>query len=260
MSSHKEFTYGSFISLLKTFLESGYEITTVEEYLRNKDADRKVLILRHDVDRYPENTMHLATLEHQIGVHCTYYFRIIPSVYKEDIIKKVHDMGHEVAYHYEDLSLVKGNYKDAIAHFEKGLNMIRKFAKAETICMHGSPMSKWDNKKIWEKYNYRDYGIIGATSFDIDYNKVFYISDNGWGWNNTKVSVRDKVSTHFDIPIKNTEHLKSLVSSGSLPDQVMINAHPDTFFDPGFKWWLNKILIKSKNIVKRIIVKYKIFK
>lgn len=257
---HKEFTYGSFISLLKVFLEHGYKITTVEDYLRNDNPSDKTLILRHDVDRYPSNTLQMATLEHEIGVKSTYYFRIIPSVYKEEVIKKVHEMGHEVAYHYEDLTLVRGNYEKAILHFENGLKMIRNFAKAETICMHGSPMSKWDNKKIWEQYDYKKYGIIGATSFDVDYNKVFYISDNGWGWNNTGVSVRDKVETHFDIPINSTEHLKELIAANKLPDKVMINAHPDTFFDPGFKWMINKLLIKSKNVVKRLIVKYKIFK
>ncbi len=59
--------------------------------------------------------------------------------------------------------------------------------------MHGSPLSKFDNKKIWEKYDYRDYGIIADPSFDIDYNEVFYITDTGRSWNNSKASVRDKV-------------------------------------------------------------------
>jgi len=255
----KDFTYNIFIKLLESFRAEGYKIITVEDYFL-KPQKGKIVILRHDVDRYPSNTLKMARLENEIGVTSTYYFRIIPSVYKEDVIKKVHELGHEVAYHYEDLTLVKGDFKKAIAHFENGLKMIRKFAKAETICMHGSPMSKWNNKDLWKKYNYKDYGIIGATSFDIDYNEVFYISDNGWGWNNTSVSVRDKVKTKFDIPIKNTEHLMELVLSNKLPNKVMINAHPDTFFDPGTKYFFNKVLIKSKNVIKRIIVKYKILK
>ena len=59
--------------------------------------------------------------------------------------------------------------------------------------MHGSPLSKYDNKKIWEKYDYRDFGIIGDPSFDIDYDEVFYITDTGRAWNNSNVSIRDKV-------------------------------------------------------------------
>lgn len=254
-----EFTFDQFISLLKTFQSFDYEIKTVEEFLI-KPNKGKALVLRHDVDRYPMNTLKMATLEKENGIHATYYFRIIPSVYKPDILRKVHDLGHEVSYHYEDLSIAKGNYEKAIKHFEEGLNKIRKFAPAKTICRHGSPLSKWDSKKIWEKYDYRDYGIIGSTCFDIDYDQVFYISDNGWGWNNTAVSVRDKVDTNFNITINSTQHLIELIESNQLPDQVMINAHPDTFFDPGLKWFLNKVQIKSKNIIKKQIVKYKLLK
>ena len=55
----------------------------------------------------------------------------------------------------------------------------------ETICMHGSPLSRYDNRKIWEKYNYRDYGIIGEPYFDVDFRKVLvsdrYGEEMGWG-------------------------------------------------------------------------------
>ena len=54
-------------------------------------------------------------------------------------------------------------------------------------------MSKYDNKKLWEKYDYRDYGIIADPYFDIDYDEVFYITDTGRAWNNSTASVRDKV-------------------------------------------------------------------
>ena len=32
------------------------------------------------------------------------------------------------------------------------LDKLRKLADIQTICMHGSPYSKFDNKKLWEKY------------------------------------------------------------------------------------------------------------
>ena len=253
-----DFTFEAFETLLKSFLIKGYLIQTVRDFLIKPEP--KSLVLRHDIDRYPANALRMAEMESNIGVSATYYFRIISSVYKEDIIKKVQDLGHEVSYHYEDLSLMKGNYEKSIAHFELHLTNFRKFSKAKTICRHGSPLSKWDNKKLWEKYNYSDFGIIGDTEFDIDYNKVFYISDNGMGWNNTSVSVRDKVDSHFDIPIKNTMHLIELIKSGNLPDQVAMNAHPDTFFDFGMRWMANAAFIKTKNIAKWAIVKTNLLK
>ena len=255
----KDFTFEVFIELIKTFQKANYYIIPFDEYLSNKPKGN-TLILRHDVDRYPSNTLKMATLEHENGFRATYYFRIISSVFKPAILKKVFELGHEVSYHYEDLSLMKGDYEKAIRHFEESLERIRKIAPARTICRHGSPLSKWDSKLLWDKYDYRNYGIIGSTCFDIDYDEVFYITDNGWGWNNTAASIRDKVVSKFNIPIKDTAHLMELVRDGRLPDKVMINAHPDTFFDPGLKWYVNMVKIKSKNLIKRQIVKYNLIK
>ena len=114
------------------------------------------LILRHDVDRYPSQTLKMAELEFNLGITATYYFRIVPSVFKDDVIKKVAELGHEIGYHYEDLTICKGNNEKAIKSFERNyLEKIRRFYPVQTICMHGSPMSPWDNKKLWEKYDYK---------------------------------------------------------------------------------------------------------
>lgn len=248
-----DFTFESFKNLLISFQEEGYAIQSVHDFLTKPRI--KALVLRHDIDRYPNNALQMAKMEAELGVKATYYFRIIPSVYREEIIREVQNLGHEVSYHYEDLSLNGGNYQKSMEHFKHHLERFRKYSPALTICRHGSPLSKWDNKKLWEKFNYQDFGIIGDTEFDIDYNKVFYISDNGMGWNKTSTSVRDKVDSIFDIPIKSTKHLIDLIKDDKLPDQVAMNAHPDTFFDFGVKWVLNASIINTKNIVKWVIVK-----
>jgi len=253
-----DFTFKIFNNLLLEFINQGYLIQTTEGYIKN--STNRVLILRHDIDRFPKNAIKMAQLEVKLDIKATYYFRIVPSVYHEEIIKKIQDLGHEVSYHYEDLSLMKGNFDAAIKHFENQLNKFRKFAPATTICRHGSPLSKWDNKKLWEVYSYKDFGVICDTEHDIDFNEVFYISDNGMGWNKKSTSVRDKVVSRFNIPIKNTTHLIDLVKNNKLPDKIMLNAHPDTFFDFGFRWIINFLFIKSKNIIKWFVVKLNIIK
>jgi len=256
----KDFTFDAFKAILLGFRSNGYQIMPFKESLGLKKENEKRLILRHDVDRFPLQTQQMARMEAENNIRSTYYFRIIPSVFKPDIIREVADLGHEIGYHYEDLSLCGGDPKKSIEHFERSLDKIREFYPVKTICMHGSPLSKWDNKTIWQHYDYKKYGIIADTSFDIDYQQVFYISDNGRAWNRTSVSVRDKVESHFDIPIKNSFHLIDLINKGQIPDQVMINAHPDTFFDFGLKYLLNWGFIETKNIAKWLIVKYKLRK
>lgn len=45
--------------------------------------------------------------------------------------------------------------------------------------MHGSPHSKYDNKLIWGKYNYKEFGLIGEPYLDIDWNEFGYLTDTG---------------------------------------------------------------------------------
>ena len=119
-------------------------------------------------------------------------FRIVPQSNEPNIIREIQTLGHEIGYHYEDLTLCKGNPDKAIKSFERNLNYFRQFGPVKTICMHGSPLSRFDNRKLWEKYNYRDFGITGEPYFDIDFAKVLYLTDTGRRWDGEKMSIRDK--------------------------------------------------------------------
>jgi hypothetical protein len=254
-----DYTFDTYRKILEVIKSQGYNVQTFFNYISNV-VDKRNVILRHDVDRFPKQALKMAQLEAECGIHSTYYFRTIPSVFKPDILLQIADLGNEIGYHYEDLTICRGDKKKAIISFEDNLYLIQKYYPVKTICMHGSPLSKWDNKTLWNYYDYRKYGIIADTSMDIDYNKVFYITDNGRGWNNIGVSVRDKVATHFNIPIRNSTHLIELVNTNKLPDNIMINAHPDTFFNFGMEYILNWGFIETKNLIKRIIVRYKLIK
>ena len=121
--------------------------------------------------------------------------------------------------------------------------------------MHGSPMSRWDNRELWKKYDYRDYGIIAEPYFDVDYSKVFYITDTGRSWNNESVSLRDTVNSDFNIEIRNTGHMIQLIETGRMPDKIMINTHPQRWFNPGFGWVKEFVLQNTKNVVKKLIIR-----
>jgi len=83
----------------------------------------------------------------------------------------------------------------AYESFCRNLEMLRRNFDIKTICMHGSPRSKFDNRLIWTKYDYRDLGIIGEPYFDIDFSEVLYLTDTGRRWDG--VSVRDKAISDF---------------------------------------------------------------
>ena len=270
-----DFTLFAYKQLLSTLRSQFYFFQTFEEYIQN--PKEKVVILRHDVDRRPEKALVIAKIEIEAGIKASYYFRIVKESYDEDIIRQIAEMGHEIGYHYENLSEIsKKNpqisqinaderqekfrnelFKLALEDFKRNLEKFRKFYPVKTICMHGSPLSKWDNRDLWKKYDYRDYGIIAEPYFDLDFDDVFYLTDTGRSWNNSDVSVRDKVSSGFDIKIKDTNDLIKKIEEGELPDKIMINVHPQRWTDDYVPWVRELVAQNVKNVVKRCLLKFR---
>ena len=63
------------------------------------------LVLRNDVDKRPGHALLFAKLQQELGVRGIYYFRIVPASFHPRIIEQIAAMGHEIGYHYEDLTL-----------------------------------------------------------------------------------------------------------------------------------------------------------
>jgi len=152
-----DFTLTKYQQLLKKLLQEGYVFQSFENFIVN--PCNKVVILRHDVDSLPGNSLKTAEIESNLGIRGTYYFRIVPQSNQPEMIQKIAELGHEIGYHYEDIDLTAKKYNSgkeedlanrAIELFEKNLSYLRGFYPVKTICMHGSPMSKYDNKLLWK--------------------------------------------------------------------------------------------------------------
>lgn len=246
-----DFTVKKYKELLKVLIEQNYTFQTFEEFLSNPNS--RSIILRHDVDLLPNNSLAFAKIQAENKVKGVYYFRAVPQSWNEHIIKEIHHLGHEIGYHYENLTTYKGNLKKGIADFEKNLNHLRKLAPVKTICMHGSPMSKHDSKDLWKKFNYKDYYLKGEPYFDIDFSKVFYLTDTGRRWDGEKVSVRDKVNTNFDQSFHSTDEIINALNKNNLPDQIMFTFHPQRWNDNQYLWAKELILQNTKNVIKKLI-------
>ncbi len=247
----KDFTIDKYEQLLKTALANGYQLTSYEDYVKNNFD--KVFILRHDVDKKPQNSLKIAQLQNQLGVKGTYYFRAVSTSFDENIITQIVNLGHEIGYHYEDLTICKGNNEKAIRHFKKWLNKLRKFYPVKTVCMHGSPLSKWDNRKLWNQYNYKNYGIVAEPYFDINFNKVFYITDTGRRWDGNKVSVRDKVSSNFKLSFHTTDEIIAAFEHNKMPHHIMQNIHPQRWTNNNTEWIQELMVQRIKNSIKKAI-------
>lgn len=166
--------YDLYIKLAK---EKGYIVTDYYDYLTNyKDTNKKVLILRHDIDIANEGTRYMMEIEKKNNVKATYYFRW--KTFDNPLIQELHREGFEIGLHYEtiaqycinnhkytidanDIKICRGLLKEEIKKFKQltGIDI-------KTISSHGNPV----NKKIGipnyvlllgEKYS--DFGIVGET-------------------------------------------------------------------------------------------------
>jgi hypothetical protein len=248
-----DFTLNRYRQLIKCLTDNGYHFQTFEEF--SSHAKDKAVVLRHDVDKLPQKALEIAIIENKMGINASYYFRIVKESNEPEIIKRIIELGHEIGYHYEDLTMAKGDIDLAINMFEKNLKYFRTFYPVKTICMHGSPMSKWDNRQLWKKYNYKDFSIIAEPYFDIDYNRVLYLTDSGRSWNKTGAVIRDKVKTNLSYDINNTVDLIDKISKSLLPDKLIINTHPQRWSEPGMFWLKELVFQNLKNQVKRLYVR-----
>lgn len=260
----RDFTLIIYKNLLDSFLQKNFTFITFEKFVKHDiPHPGKWLILRHDVDARPEHSLAFARIQAERGIRGTYYFRMVPQSFQEEIILEITSLGHEVGYHYETMDSCKGRVDDAYDEFCRHLEHFNKLVPVKTISMHGSPMSPYDNREIWKKYDYRSLGILGEPYFDLDFNKVYYLTDTGRCWDGHRFNVRDKAT--IDNPVKNTtflslhfhstEDIIKTVDAGLFPDYAMLNFHPQRWSDNRQLWMREFIFQNLKNAVKAVIVK-----
>jgi hypothetical protein len=157
-------------------------------------------------------------------------------------MEAVAKLGHEVGYHYEDYSLARGDRGKALALFEKHLAMLRRHADIRTITMHGSPLSPFDNREIWQDREYRRFGIEADAFLDIDYRGMPYFTDTGRRWDARASNLRDWPPGALASPagIRTTEDLMRHLGEIRVPS-VAIAAHPERW-DAGFAGWCTQAL------------------
>lgn len=282
-TSQFDFTIVAYSGLLDTLAD--YRFHPFNCYPGNSSS--KWVILRHDVDLLPTNSLLFAYIQQQAGIQGTYYFRIVPNSFNPRIIEQIARLGHEIGYHYEDVSFVARQIRAeipgwrekkldanlvierAIESFSTNLATLRKYADIKTICMHGSPFSSWDSRLLWSKYDYHDFGLIGEPYFDIDFHEVAYYTDTGRRWDGEEVNLRDKPleeargqksedkeqikeSRGHKFPgFHSTFDIIGAAKKCELPQKIMFTFHPQRWTNNAILWLKELALQNAKNVVKR---------
>lgn len=253
----KEFTLEFYEKLLIAFKKQYLNIITFDEFFSKNFIYENYLILRHDVDRKPQNALKMARLENKYNIKASYYFRTKPHTFKKDIINEIRLLGHEIGYHYESLTDFKGNYQNAYLDFETNLNKLRELSEVSTISMHGAPFSPFDNRDLWKIKDqksvlFKKFAILGEIYLDIDYSNILYITDTGRNWENDIANRRDKVSSHVEQSFNSSYQLIEYINNHP-HNQFIFQTHPERWTNNRLEWQMQFYKDKLINMLKTLI-------
>ena len=245
----KDFTIPTFRLLLESALKNGYVFAPYREFIAANIAGKKIVVLRHDVDDRPLRALKMAMVENELNVRSTYYFRDIPQMFKGEVISKIAKLQHEVGYHYENMSNCNGDPDRAFLDFNSSLKKLREIVQIDTISSHGRSISRHDNLSLWSVHDYKSAGILADINLDTDFRDILYLTETGRSWN-SKFNRRDKVPSSLKCNARTTGDLIALLNSGSLPDKIILNIHPQRWTDNNFVWYSDKISQAVRNTIK----------
>lgn len=118
--------------VLELARDSGYRMVGLKEYshlLKTNDySDKKILLVRHDIDTSPKVARKIFEIEKQIYNtfgNSTFYFRW--TTLDKELIKDIETFGYETGYHYEELATyAKRNHIKSSREIMKALSEIRR--------------------------------------------------------------------------------------------------------------------------------------
>jgi hypothetical protein len=247
------FTHDAYRRLLRTLKENQYRFYTFHDYAEQPvGLPTPHVILRHDVDRMPHRAKKLAQIESDEGARGTYFFRTRRASFDREVIRIIQDLGHEVGYHYENLSDCRGNVDDAWRNFQTELRRFDFVGGVGSIAMHGRPLSPWDNRNLWQHYDYRQAGVRLEAYLDVDWQNYLYLTDTGRTWsggNNFRDHVVVDRAAAYNL--RSLEEICRLVEDGSC--NFVISTHPERWSGSLHGWAQVWVTDSAINLLKRVL-------
>lgn len=246
----RDFTTQKYEQLLQTIKTHNIPVYGIRSWQEQKPVQG--ILLRHDVDRKPQSSLKVAELEDKYSVRSTYYFRITRGSFDKAVIRQIYQLGHEIGYHYEDLSIASGDYVGAFELFRRHLSSLRQLVSVKTIAMHGKVLSPYDNRDLWNRYNYKDLGILAEAYLDVDYSDMYYFTDTGRSWNPDAANLRDKVTFGLTEQINTTDELGNFIQENK-DKKIAIVSHPERWARNMFDYYSSLSFDLSVNVIKGLI-------
>lgn len=250
----RDFTHDMYARLCVAALAAGYAPLTVRQYLAGAERPARVVIMRHDIDRWPRRALALAEIEAAHGIAATYYVRMTRDAFAPAVVQRLAALGHEIGYHYETLAREHGNVARALDTMARELATLRALATVDTAAMHGSPFSRHDNRDIWRHAALADYDLCGEAYLSLDYSRIGYYTDTGRSWSADATNRRDRPpgAAPPRVAAESSEALCRVISDGHY-DTLCIQSHPERWSGTFGEWCVSMAMDGVVNVAKRVL-------
>lgn len=100
-----DFTYNSYINLIKLLSNNNYHIISYKD----SNQHDKCVILRHDIDYDISKAVQFAEIEERIGVSSTYFVLVTSDFYNifskrnAEMLKRINELGHNIGLHFDEV-------------------------------------------------------------------------------------------------------------------------------------------------------------
>lgn len=181
-----EFTYKAYRDLLALLREHGYTFSSYHNYF---DYDKSV-ILRHDIDMNIDKALRMAQIEAEMSVASTYFVLVTSNFYNvfskenQDMLRELHEMGHEVGLHFDEAKY-DGRGIDMVQAMEQETELL-------TQCM-GCPvrsisMHRPSKETLAADYVIKSGEIVNSYGTEFFHNHK-YVSDSRRNWREDVLSI-----------------------------------------------------------------------
>lgn len=223
-----------YATLLSTMRSLGYAFLPLDSLFRSL-PEKPTIYLRHDVDRLPFRSVALARLEHELGASATYYFRCNrDGRFPVKAIQNIAANGHVIGYHYECMARAKGNVELASQFFARDLRALRQLAPVASAAMHGSPLSRYDNRDLWNHSPLSSFDLVGEAYLSLQDIDIHYLTDTGGRFGSAH-NRRDQLGRGVYTGRGATHEVIQALSPNRHP-LVVLSTHPERWasFWPGY--------------------------
>jgi len=196
----------------------------------------------------------MAQMENRLGVRATYYFRAdARGVFSAAEIAMIAGLGHEIGYHYEDLSFCKGHRDLALIRFHRNIETLRQLAPCVTVSMHGAPLSRYHNQDLLGEDDFVQASLLGDAVSSVSSFAPYYLTDTGGCWLAGKSNLRDRVGKYWPahaVPV-NMPAFKGFIAETRQP--LYISTHPERWSATMPGYMSIKMADMAINAVKRVV-------